>query len=162
MAFDIAFWIMAVVAVASALMVVLLRNVFRAALAMVLCFTVIAGLYATLGADFLAVTQILIYVGAISVLIILAVMLTRDVWQAGKASVMGGPAVIAFLLFGGALMLGLSYSRWHTGVPLPPQPTSGPLGLKIFGESGFVLPLIISAVMLLAGIIGALVLIREE
>ncbi|MDO8473732.1 MAG: NADH-quinone oxidoreductase subunit J [Dehalococcoidia bacterium] len=162
MAFDIMFWILAVVAVAAALMVVLLRNIFRAALAMVLCFTVIAGLYATLGADFLAIIQILIYVGAISILIILAIMLTRDVWQAGRASVVGGAAVIAFLLFGTALVVGLSYSKWHTATPVPPAPTSAPLGLKLFGESGFTLPLMIAGAMLLAAIIGALVLIRDE
>ncbi|MBI2857607.1 MAG: NADH-quinone oxidoreductase subunit J [Chloroflexi bacterium] len=143
-------------------MVVLLRNIFRAALAMILCFTVIAGLYATLGADFLALVQILIYVGAISVLIILAIMLTRDVWQAGKASIMGGPALIAFFLFGAAILLVLSYSTWRIVSPPAPEPTSGPLGLEIFGKSGFVLPLIISGAMLLSAIIGALVLIRDD
>lgn len=161
-AFDIMFWVLAVIGVAAALMVVLLRNIFRAALSMVLCFTVIAGLYATLGADFLAVIQVLIYVGAISILIILAIMLTRDVWQAGRASVVGGAAVLTFLLFGGALIVALSYSTWNTIVPGAPEPTSAPLGIEIFGESGYTLPLMISGAMLLAAIIGALVLIKDE
>ena len=74
--FDIAFWILAVVAVMAALAVVLLGNVFRAALSLVLCFLVVAGIYITLSADFLAAVQVLIYVGAIAVLIILAIVLT--------------------------------------------------------------------------------------
>ena len=71
MGFDIAFWILAVVGVAAALMVVLQRDVFRAALSLVLCFLIVAGIYVTLSADFLAAAQVLIYVGAISILIIL-------------------------------------------------------------------------------------------
>jgi NADH-quinone oxidoreductase subunit J len=159
------FWVLAVVAVAGALMVVLLRNIFRAALAMILCFTAIAALYALLGADFLAVIQVLIYVGAISILIILAIMLTRDVWQAGKASTVGAAAVVAFLLFGSALIVGISHSKWNTTAPvnLPADAgTTSPLGLVIFGRSGFILPLMISAAMLLAAVIGALVLIRYD
>ena len=79
MGISIAFWILAVVGVMAALAVVLLRDVFRAALSLVLCFLTVAGIYITLSADFLAAVQILIYVGAISVLIILAIMLTREV-----------------------------------------------------------------------------------
>ena len=56
---------------------VFLRNVFRAALALILCFIAVAGIYITLSADFLAAVQILVYVGAISVLIILAIMMTQ-------------------------------------------------------------------------------------
>ena len=77
MGVDIAFWILAVVSVAAALMVVTLRNVFRAALALILCLVVVAGIYVTLSADFLAAVQILVYVGGISILVILAIMLTR-------------------------------------------------------------------------------------
>ncbi|MBM4448631.1 MAG: NADH-quinone oxidoreductase subunit L, partial [Chloroflexi bacterium] len=75
----VSFWLLAVVAVTAALGVVLLRNVFRAALSLILCFLMVAGLYITLSADFLAAVQILVYVGAISVLIILAIMMTREV-----------------------------------------------------------------------------------
>ena len=69
MGLDIAFWILAIVGIAAALVVVLLRNVFRAALSLVLCFVTVAGIYVTLSADFLAAVQVLIYVGGISVLI---------------------------------------------------------------------------------------------
>ena len=72
---SVAFWVLASVAVLAALAVVLLRDVFRAALSLILCFLMVAGIYLTLSADFLAAVQILVYVGAISVLIILAIML---------------------------------------------------------------------------------------
>ena len=77
MGLEIAFWVLAIVGIGAALAVVLLRDIFRAALCLVLCFLTVAGIYITLSADFLAAVQVLIYVGAISVLIILAIMLTR-------------------------------------------------------------------------------------
>ncbi|MFC2071059.1 NADH-quinone oxidoreductase subunit J, partial [Chloroflexota bacterium] len=79
MGIDIAFWLIAIVGVLSALTVVMLRNVFRAALALILCLVTVAGIYITLSADFLAGVQILVYVGGISILVMLAIMLTRDV-----------------------------------------------------------------------------------
>ncbi|MBI2857024.1 MAG: NADH-quinone oxidoreductase subunit J, partial [Chloroflexi bacterium] len=129
---------------------------------MMLCFLVIAGFYATLGADLLAVVQVLVYIGAISILVILAIMLTRDVWQASTASSVGVLALVAFLLFGGAIVFTLLNARWHTGPLGPPQPTTGSLGVELFGGTGYILPLEVSAVLLLAAVIGAMVLIRDK
>ena len=81
----IAFWTLAVLGVGSSLAVVLLRDIFRAALFLVLSFLTVAGIYIILQADFLAAAQILIYVGAISILLIFAIMLTRDI-QRGNPS----------------------------------------------------------------------------
>jgi NADH:ubiquinone oxidoreductase subunit 6 (subunit J) len=94
MGLAVTFWIMAVVAVAAALGVVFLRNVFRAALMLILCFIAVAGLYVTLSADFLAAVQILVYVGAISVLIILAIMMTREVQRGSPVNKMEIPAAV--------------------------------------------------------------------
>ena len=94
MGLAIAFWILAVVGILAALGVVLLRNVFRAALSLILCFLAVAGLYVTLSADFLAAVQILIYVGAISVLIILAIMMTREVQQGNLSNKLQIPATV--------------------------------------------------------------------
>ena len=68
---DVIFWILGVVAIGAALGVVLIRDLFRAALLLVLVFVSVAGFYVMLNAEFLAVVQVLIYVGAISILIIL-------------------------------------------------------------------------------------------
>src|SRR3972149_6621316 len=102
MGVDIAFWVLAVVIIGAALTVVLLKNVFRAALALILCFAGVAGLYITLSADFLAVVQILIYVGGISVLILLAIMLTRDIPTGSPANKLRLPAFLT-----AAILLGL-------------------------------------------------------
>ncbi len=91
---DFAFWILAIVGVVAALLVVTLRNVFRAALSLVVCFLTVAGIYVTLSADFLAAVQVLVYVGAISVLIILAIMMTRRVPGGSPAN---EPAIVVLV-----------------------------------------------------------------
>ena len=157
-----AFWIMAVVAVVAALGVVFLRNVFRAALALVLCFITVAGLYITLSADFLAAVQILVYVGAISVLIILAIMMTREVQQGSPANKMKIPAFVVAVLLLGIMIYTVTKTSWQVASESPLAPTTSPLAIKLFSESGFILPVEIAAVLLLAAIIGAVVIAREK
>ena len=162
MALSVAFWIMAVVVVVAALGVVFLRNVFRAALSLVLCFITVAGLYLTLSADFLAAVQILVYVGAISVLIILAVMLTREVQQGSPANKMRLPAFIVAVVILGIMVYTVTKTSWPVAAPAPLAPTTVPLATKLFGENGFILPVEIAAVLLLAAILGAIVIAREK
>ncbi len=162
MGFDIAFWILATVGVAAALMVVLQRDVFRAALTLVLCFLAVAGIYVTLSADFLAAAQVLIYVGAISVLIILAIMLTRDVHKGSQANKLRIPAFIVVILFLGVVSFAMLRTPWQVSAELPLEPTTAALAVKLFGENGFILPVEIVAVLLLAAILGAIVLVREK
>ena len=78
---DIVFWFLAVAAIGASLGVVLVRDIFRAALLLVVVFVAVAGFFVMMSAEFLAVVQVLIYVGAIAILIIFAIMLTRDVRQ---------------------------------------------------------------------------------
>jgi len=158
----IAFWILAVVAILAALGVVLLRNVFRAALSLILCFLSVAGLYITLSADFLAAAQILIYVGAISVLIILAFMMTREVQHGSPPNKLQIPAFIVAVLFLEVLVLTLINTPWQISSTPPVAPTTATLATKLFGEGGFILPVEISAVLLLSAIIGAIVIAREK
>lgn len=158
----IAFWILAVVAILGALGVVLLRNVFRAALSLVLCFLAVAGLYATLSADFLAAVQVLIYVGAIAVLIILAIMLTRDVQRGSPGNRLQIPAFIVAVLFLGTVAFIVVNTPWQVAGVVPQEPTTAALAGKLFGEGGFILPLEIASILLLAAILGAIVLVREK
>jgi len=157
-----AFWTMAVVAVVAALGVVFLRNVFRAALSLVLCFITVAGLYITLSADFLAAVQILVYVGAISVLIILAIMMTREVQQGSPSNKMKIPAFVVAAVFLAVLIYAMINTSWQIAGEAPLTPTTAPLALKLFSESGFILPVEIAAMLLLAAILGAIVLAREK
>jgi NADH-quinone oxidoreductase subunit J len=161
------FWILAVVAVGAALTVVLQQNVFRAALFLVLCFLTIAGLYVTLNADFLAAAQVLIYVGAISVLLIFAIMLTRGVQRGSPFSRLKFPALIICGLALAALVSVFVTTNWGAaplGVTVPVgDPTAPAIGSTIFHrEYGFILPFEIAGILLLAAIIGAIVLVREK
>lgn len=162
MGIDIAFWILAVVGIAAAFAVVSLRNIFRAALALVLCFLTVAGIYITLSADFLAAVQILIYVGGISVLIILAVMLTRELQQGSPSNKLRIPAFIVAVAFLGVVGFTLINTPWQVSALPPLEPTTTALASKLLGEGGFILPVEIAATLLLAAILGAIVLVREK
>ena len=162
MGLEIAFWIMAVVMVGAALAVLRLRNVFHAALALVLCFIAVAGIYITLSADFLAAVQILVYVGAISVLIILGIMMTREVQKGNPANKMRLPAAIVTVVLLGILVYVVTSTPWSISTQDPLTPTTMPLATKLFSENGFILPVEIGAVLLLAAILGAIVIIKEN
>jgi NADH-quinone oxidoreductase subunit J len=157
-----AFWIMAIVGIIAALGVVFLRNVFRAALALVLCFITVAGLYITLSADFLAAVQILVYVGAISVLIILAIMMTRDVQRGSPSNKMKLPVFVVAAVLLGIMIYTVTSTSWAISPDAPLTPTTAPLALNLFGENGFILPVEIAAMLLLAAILGAIVIAREK
>ena len=162
MGLDIAFWILAVVGIAAALTVVLLRDVFRAALSLVLCFLTVAGIYITLSADFLAVVQVLIYVGGISVWILLAIMLTRDVQYGSPSNQLRIPAFVVAVIFFGVVGFAVINTPWQVSTVPPLAPTTAALADKLFGAGGFILPVEIAALLLLAAILGAIVLVREK
>jgi NADH-quinone oxidoreductase subunit J len=162
MGLEIAFWIMAVVMIGTALAVLYLRNVFHAALALVLCFIAVAGIYITLSADFLAAVQILVYVGAISVLIILGIMMTREVQKGSPVNKLRLPAAIVAVVLLGILVYVVTSTPWSISTQDPLTPTTMPLATKLFSENGFILPVEIGAVLLLAAILGAIVIIREK
>ena len=162
MGVSIAFWILAIVGVAAALTVILLRNVFRSALALILCLLTVAGLYITLSADFLAGVQVLIYVGGISILIILAIMLTREVQRGSPSNRLRIPAFIVAVIFLGIMIFALVNTPWQVSTAPPLEPTASALAGKLLGEGGFILAVEIAAALLLAAILGAIVLVREK
>jgi NADH-quinone oxidoreductase subunit J len=159
---SIAFWVLAIVSVGAALTVILLRNVFRAALALILCLLTVAGIYITLSADFLAAVQVLIYVGGISILIILAIMLTREVQRGSPANKLRIPAFIVAAIFLGVMIFTLVHTPWQVSTAPPLEPTTSALAGKLLGEGGFILAVEIAAALLLVAILGAIVLVREK
>jgi NADH-quinone oxidoreductase subunit J len=159
---DVAFWVLAAVTVGAALTVVWLRNVFRAALALILCFAAVAGIYVTLSADFLAVIQILIYVGGISVLILLAIMLTRDMPQGSPANKLRLPALLTAAILLGLMLFSVLNTTFPVSKAAPVEPTTAAIGNRLLGEGGYLLPVEIAGVLLLAAMIGAIVLVREK
>ncbi len=159
---DIVFWVLAIVTVVAALAVVIIKDVFRVALCLVFLFFTIAGIYITLHADFLAVVQVLVYVGAISILIIVAIMLTRETRQGSTSGKLRIPAIVVGVLLLGTLAFTAISTEWQTNDVPPLEPTTEAIGLKLFGEGGYLLPVEISAILLLAAVLGAIVLIREK
>ena len=160
--FDIVFWILAILIVAAALAVVFLRDVFRAALALILLFLLIAGIYVTLNADFLAVVQILVYVGAISILLLVGIMLTRDVHRGNPSGKFRIPAIIVGILLIIVLVFTAINTNWIISSSPPLDNTAGAIGKTLFGEGGYLLPVEITAILMLTAVLGAIVLIREK
>ena len=156
----IAFWSLAALTLGSAAMIILVRNLLHAVLFLILSFVGIAGLYITLSADFVAVTQILIYAGAIAVLLIFAVMLTPRSSRDNAGNFLQLPA----LLLSGLVIAGLTFvvleTDWREAGRGPFDSTAAAIGEALL--SPFVLPFEIASVLLVAAMIGAIVLVRED
>ena len=162
MTLDVAFWVLAVICVGTALAVVFVRDVFRAALFLILCFFTVAGIYITLNADFLAAVQVLIYVGAVSVLLIFAIMLTRDAKQGSPSGRLRVPALIIGLVLLGVMIGSILSFDWQPSAEMSGMVRTQDIAGLLFSEGGFVLAFEIAGLMLLAAIIGAIVLLREK
>jgi NADH-quinone oxidoreductase subunit J len=162
MGLTIAFWILAVVTVSAAIGVIVQKNVFRAALSLILCLAAVAGIFVILSADFLAGAQILVYIGAVSVLIILAIMLTREFSQGSPSNRLRFPAFIIAVLLFGVVAYAVLKTNWQVAAVTPDAPTTADLAEKLFGQNGFILPLEIAPVIILAVILGAIVMTREK
>lgn len=89
---DVAFWVVSILAIGAAVMVVTLRDIFRAALFLALSLLAVAGMFVLLRAEFIAVVQVLVYVGAISILIVFAIVLVRDIPGGGRENHLYIPA----------------------------------------------------------------------
>ena len=118
---DVAFWILAVVTIGGALGVVLIKDLFRSALLLSVVFVAVAGFFVLLSAEFLAVVQVLIYVGAISVLFIFAVMLNRNVRESNLPNRMQIPAALFPALLLVALVAAAVGTDWR---PIPEEEQS--------------------------------------
>ena len=158
----IAFWLFAVAIISAALGVVLMKNVFRAAVLLIGCFLGVAAIFILLSADFLAAMQILIYIGAISILIILAIMLTREVATGSPTNKFRIPALIIAALFCGGIIYAIINTNWQISSVAPDSVTTANLGNKLFGKDGFILPVEIIPTVLLATILGAIVLVKDK
>ena len=161
-AYSVTFYLIAAIALAAAMGVIILKDVFRAALCLILLFMTVAGIYLMLHAGFLAIVQILIYVGAISVLIIVAIMLTRDARQGqsmGKIKWVAGIVALALI---GVVAWGVINTTFYISATPPLEETVKPLGNLLFGNPGYMLTSEIAAVLLLSAILGAIAVIREK
>ena len=111
---QVAFWLCAVVMLISALGVVLLRDVFRAAFALAASFVAVAAIYFLLNAEFIGVVQILVYVGAILIIVAFAVMFIRDIANGSGFRNMKwnvGSLVVASLFFVSIILVS-AFAEW--------------------------------------------------
>lgn len=158
---DVLLLALGAVAVGSGALVVTSSHLVRAGLYLVVSLGATAGLYLVLGAELLAWVQVLVYVGAVVVLLLFAVMLTRaPIGPSRDLDRLGWPAAI----IGGGVGLGLAALladafRWKY-FGLPPAGSAQALGEEIFGA--WVLPFEVISVLLLAALVGAIVLSRPD
>ena len=156
----VAFYVVGAIALVGALIAVTQPNLLRAALGLILAFVGVAGVYFVLEAEFVGVVQILIYIGAISVLILFAVMLTRGLMRGGEAfnTQWVGAAFIAVLMFA-ILLFVIVGTKWNVVA----QKVSGDLIPKIGTElmTTYLLPFEAISLLLLAALVGAIVIARE-
>jgi len=158
---DVLLCALGLLAVGSALLVVTTRHVVRAGLWLVVTLGALAGCYLVLTAELVAWVQMLIYVGAVVVLLLFAVMLTRaPIGPSDDLDRPRWPALLVGLGSGGALAALLVHAyRWRR-VDLPEPGTAERVGTEIFRE--WVLPFEVLSVLLLAALVGAIVLSQSR
>jgi NADH-quinone oxidoreductase subunit J len=168
---QVLFWILAVTSVGSAMLVVLNKNPVRSALFLVLNFFVLAVLYLTLSAQFIAAVQVIVYAGAIMVLFLFVIMLLnlgapellveKGGLQAPLAIIMA-LAFLAALTAAGAVSAGLGPSP-ATAATLREGGTVEAVAYGLFdGNKPWLFPFEATSILLLVGIVGAIVLAKRR
>lgn len=169
---QVVFIIISAITLISAVVVVIDRNLFRAAIALMASFLGVAGLYVLLDAGFLAAAQLLVYIGAISILIIFAIMMTRRLMQTTETPFNGQPIwglVAALAAF--TLLALIAIRTWPSAAFPGPTPLVGEaaigaspaaLGSILVDPAAFVLPFELASVLLLAALIGAVAIAKPE
>jgi NADH-quinone oxidoreductase subunit J len=159
---QVVFYFFAVLTVGSAAVVVFSKSLIRAAFALLFTFFGVAALYAFLGADFLAATQMVIYVGGILVLLLFGVMLTHKLYDLNlkSDSFQFLPAVVVVLGVFALLATFMMKARWHIGGPGSAGPTTAAIG-ELFMKD-YILPFEAASILLLVALIGAAMIVRRK
>ena len=158
----IGFYTFGLLAVGGAVGMVSARRLVHSAMFLVASFLGVAAIFLLLGADFLAVVQVLIYAGAIMILMLFAIMLTPHQTEERRPGqwaqrLAAGLVAVSFLAISGITLLG---TRWPLAASLPEQPTTEAIGRLLL--SNYVLPFEMASVLLLAAMIGAILIARED
>ncbi len=160
--YDFIFYLFAAITIVSGLMVVSSGNIVRSAFYLLATLFGISGLYVLLGADFVAVTQIMVYIGGILILLLFGVMLTSDIThieiKKGKVAVL--PAVVAVGVLLGSIVSILTKTNWKIEVSKIPQTTTYDLGKLLITD--YVLIFELLGILLLIAMIGAASMARRD
>ncbi len=155
---------LAIGVVGGGLAVVTLRNIIHSAVAMMICFGSLAGMYALLGAPIVAAAQVLIYLGAISVLILFAIMLTQS--KSGPAQLVfhrqAWAGALAAFGFAFLLIAAVINTQWPLRVSERLHTSTREVAMLLFQDAVYVLSLQVIAVLLTAAVIGAVFLAKRE
>ena len=156
----VAFWVLAVTTIGCALMVAAVRDLLQAVLFLALTFVGVAGIYIVLSADFVAVVQVLIYAGAIAVLMTFAVMLTPAADRGNSETMFQAPAaVLAGLVL--AVIVFVAYdTTWQISGRGAFPATAASLGEAFLKP--YAVPFEVASVLLMTAMIGAIVLTKED
>ena len=158
---DFIFWVFAIVSVLSAVVVVMARSLIYSAFALLFTFVGVAGLYVLLGADFLAATQMLVYIGGILVLLLFGVMLTHKIYdldlRTEKTQVLPGLIVAAGLF---VILSSVAVRTQWPSNPRIPAPTTEGIGKMFLGQ--YLLPFEAASILLLVALIGAAMIVRRK
>jgi NAD(P)H-quinone oxidoreductase subunit 6 len=156
------FYALAALTVGSAMLVAFSRNIVYSTFALLGAFMGVVGIYILLAADFVAMVQLLVYVGGILVLTIFAVMLTAgigDVTVSNRA-VGTGSAIFTVGIAALVMLYAIGRTQWHQAASVTPTPTTYAIGNAFLGD--YVLPFEVASLVLLAALIGAIVISRHE
>lgn len=160
--YDFIFYLFAAVTLVSGLMVVSSGNIVRSAFYLLATLFGISGLYVLLGADFVAVTQIMVYIGGILILLLFGVMLTSDITNVeirkGKATVL--PAIVGVGVLLGSVVSILMKTNWKIELSKIPQTTTYDLGKLLITD--YVLIFELLGILLLIALIGAASMARRD
>jgi NADH:ubiquinone oxidoreductase subunit 6 (subunit J) len=158
---DALFAALATVMIVAALAVVTMRDIIRCGLAMIVSFLALGGIYVVVGAPLVAAAQVIVYIGAISVLILFAIMLTQS--KAGPARLVfqtqAAPAAIAAVVLVVLVTLGITSTDWGAA-PERVRLATSELARVLFADD--TLPFEAVSVLLLAAVVGGIFIAKRE
>ncbi len=163
MATEVLWWMFAVVLVSTSAGVVFSRSVIHSAIFLILSMVGVGVMYVLLTVEFLALVQFLIYGGAVTVLILLALMLTRSSGAGVPQKVNGSQAPFAAVAAAGilAILIGVAVgTEWPGNTDQPTNIPIDAISIRLFRDFGA--PFVIASALLLVALVGAIILARQE
>ncbi|HTD87145.1 MAG TPA: NADH-quinone oxidoreductase subunit J [Candidatus Binatia bacterium] len=159
---DLVFWITAVWTIVSAGAALSFRNPVHCVLCLVLAFLGLAAFYLELGAEFVGFAQILVYIGAVAILVVFAILLTRtsEVQEEQRQIPWAGLTVAGLVFTALAAALRFSTLAWARPVSAP-RPTVKQIGMEMF-QGPYVLAVEVAGLLLTAALIGAAVIALQD
>jgi NAD(P)H-quinone oxidoreductase subunit 6 len=160
---QVVFYLLAALTVGSSMMVAFSRNIVYSTFALLGAFMGVVGIYILLAADFVAMVQLLVYVGGILVLTIFAVMLTQGIADVtvSNREVGGVPSLVIVSILGAVMLYAAFKTPWaQAPAQMASTPTTYAIGNAFLGE--YVLPFEVASLVLLAALVGAIVISRHE